>query len=328
MFLDIYKSALLTQFMDFFNPSESDIPEIAVAKPKVSQEQIQDLIFGEDVSWQAILYDLINTEQLDPWDIDISQLTDKYLNKIKALEEANFLVSSKVLLAAALLLYIKSEMLVSHYIKSIDEILFGKKEDKRKTLERIELDEDLPDLMPRSPLPRLRKISLQELMESLNKAIITENRRIKKHILEKNALRESSISLPEIKRVNISQKINALYDKIEELLKKESEAQRVPLSQIAGKSNEERIAMFIPLLHLDNQKKVWLEQNSHFDEIHIWLHNVFRKHKDIYEDLRKELEIVNNEITISESDWNSDKVETPQEELSLEIEDFKTTNQS
>ena len=77
---------------------------------RVSQEQIHDLLFGKEVSWHSIIYDLINTEQLDPWDIDITLLSDKYLDTVRGLEEANYVISSKVLLAAALLLRIKSEI--------------------------------------------------------------------------------------------------------------------------------------------------------------------------------------------------------------------------
>ena len=59
----------------------------------VGQEQIHGLLFGEKLSWQAIIYDLINTEQLDPWNIDISLLSNRYLGKIKELEGHNFFIS-------------------------------------------------------------------------------------------------------------------------------------------------------------------------------------------------------------------------------------------
>ena len=48
----------------------------------VKQEQIHDLLFNREIDWQEIIYDLINTEQLDPWDININILTEKYLEKI------------------------------------------------------------------------------------------------------------------------------------------------------------------------------------------------------------------------------------------------------
>ena len=112
-------------------------------KNSVGQNQVHDLLFNRELGWQEIIYDLINTEQLDPWNINISVLSEGFLLKIQNYEETDFFVSSKVLLAAALLLRIKSEMILSRYMKSIDEILFGGNEDgKRSSFERIELDED------------------------------------------------------------------------------------------------------------------------------------------------------------------------------------------
>ena len=146
-------------------------------KSSVGQEEVHNLLFNREIGWKEIIYDLINTEQLDPWNIDISILSQGFLEKIQQYEETDFFVSSKVLLAAALILRIKSELILSRYMKSIDDILFGEKEIKKNILERIELDEEIPELVLRSPIPRFRKVTLNELIESLNKAIMTENRR-------------------------------------------------------------------------------------------------------------------------------------------------------
>ena len=258
-------------------------------KPSVNQEQIHDLLFNKEIGWQEIIYDLINTEQLDPWNIDIIILSDKYLEKIREIEEADFLVSSKVLLAASLLLRIKSEILLSRYIKSIDEILFGKKESIKPKLERIELDDEIPELIPRSPLPRFKKVTLKELMESLNKAIITENRRIKKEIISKNTLRESSFSLPK-RKFSIKNKINEIYRNLTDRFKEKNE-EKIPYSDFVNNNREEKIVSFLPLLYLEDQKKIWLEQKVPFDEIHIWLKEIFlEKNPDPFADLKKELE--------------------------------------
>src|SRR3989344_9465572 len=255
----------------------------------VSQEQIHDLLFSKEIGWQEIIYDLINTEQLDPWDINITILTDGFLKKIEELEEADFFISGKVLLAAALLLRIKSEILLNKYIKSIDEILFGNKEEKKYIMERIELDEEIPELIPRSPMPRFKKVTIKELIDSLNKAITTENRRIKKEIIDKNALRESSIFLPK-RKYSIKDKILKIYNKLFGHLGNE-ERKKISFTELVGESREERIASFGPLLHLENQQKVWLEQEQHFEEIHIWLKEVYFKHNpDPFTDLKQELE--------------------------------------
>ncbi len=260
------------------------------SKESAKQEQVHDLLFSREIAWQEIIYDLINTEQLDPWDVNITILTDKYLIKIQQLEETDFFVSSKVLLAAAFLLRIKSEILLNKYIKSIDEILFDKKPEQKAVLERIELDEEIPELVPRSPMPRFRKVTLQELMESLNKAITTENRRIKKEIINRNALRETGIALPK-RKFSIKNKIREIYDNLFSHFEQNNEKRKVSFTDFIGKNREERIIAFSPLLHLEDQKKVWLEQENHFEEIYIWLHKTYIKHNpDPFADLKQEIQ--------------------------------------
>lgn len=275
---------------------ENTLNEKEVVKPSVKQDQIHDLLFSREIGWQEIIYDLINTEQLDPWDVNISILTNKYLEKIQVLEEADFFVSSKVLLAASLLLRIKSEILLSKYMRSIDEILFGKKEEKKYGLERIELDEEIPELIPRSPMPRFKRVTLQELMESLGKAITTENRRIGKEVIKSSALREAGISLPK-RSFSIKDKIREIYGRLFSHLKDEEKMKKISFTELAGESKEEKIISFSPLLHLENQKRIWLEQEAHFDEIYIWLKEVYFKHNpDPFAELREEIEEEINEL--------------------------------
>jgi segregation and condensation protein A len=266
-----------------------NIQKKQVNAPKVGQEQIQGLLFGDKLSWQAIIYDLINTEQLDPWDINISLLSDKYLDKVRLLEEANFFVSSKVLLAAALLLRLKSEILLNKYLPSLDDILFGRKEEpKEYTQERLELDEDLPDLVPRTPLPRFRKVTLAELMASLGKAIATETRRIKRVVVEKQREMEVNVSLPK-KIINLKDKINEVYEKLMGIFS--SREEKISFSELAGHEKEERIYTFVPLLHLDYQHRIVLEQEKHFEEIWIWIKKLHEKvFKEELEKMRKEVE--------------------------------------
>src|SRR4030042_683888 len=96
---------------------------------RVGHEQIHSLLFVEKIGWKEIIHELINTEQLDPWDIDICILTNRFLDKVRKLEEANFFISSQVLLAASLLLRFKSDILLNQYIPELDAVLFGRKKE-------------------------------------------------------------------------------------------------------------------------------------------------------------------------------------------------------
>jgi|TARA_Y100000310_G_scaffold127024_1_gene126032 segregation and condensation protein A len=249
----------------------------------VKQDQIHDLLFSKEIGWQDVIYDLINTDQLDPWDIDITLLANRYLEKIQKLEEQNFFISSKVLLAAALLLRIKSEILLNEYIKSIDEILFGKKEKEPLRInERIELEGEIPELIPKSPLPRFRKVTLKELVDSLGKAIITENRRIRREVTEKDSLRENTFTIHK-RKFNIQDKIKDVYGKVLEHLKEE---EKIHFDKIKGETKEEKILSFSSLIHLESQNKVWIEQNEHFGDVHIWIKKTYLRNNDPFEGLR------------------------------------------
>ncbi len=262
-------------------------------KEKIGQEELYNILTGEEISWKALIYDLINTEQLDPWDIDLAVLSRKYLEKIRELEEANFFVSSKILLAASLLLRIKSEILLNEYIKSIDEILFGKKEEQKQEI-KIEIDEDeLPELIPRTPLPRYKKVSLNELIGALDKAIKTETRRIKKEIEEKQMERETDIVIPKASRVNIRDRIRKLYAKIQTLFKKNH---KIAYTELVGTKVEDRIACFLPILHLDNQGKIWLHQEKHFEEIWVWMKSMWKKEEEEREKLKQEVKEMEDEL--------------------------------
>jgi segregation and condensation protein A len=265
---------------------------------KVGQEQIQDLLFGEKLSWQALIYDLVNSEQLDPWDINISLLTERFLERVRALEEANFFVSSKVLFAASLLLRIKSDILLDTS-KDIDDILFGRKKEKHALQERIELDEAIPGLIARTPLPRFRRVSLHELMEALGHAIKTENRRIQRVIVARQQAYETSLSLPK-RRLNVGDAIQTVHRKLEQHFRTSSD--KLAFSSLAGPTNEDRVATFVPLLHLDTQHKVWLEQEQHLGEIWILLKHLYEaQNKDELATRAREVDQALREEGIEES---------------------------
>ena len=298
--------------------NEDELVDVAELKEqeKIGQNQFYDIVTGRQHDWQTIIYDLINTEQLDPWDIDIVILTNKYFERILKLEEESgqgmdFNISSKVLLAAALLLRIKSEFLLNKQIKDIDEILFGKKEEKRYTPEKIEFDEnDLPILIPKTPLPRARKVTLDELMSALNKAINTESRRIKREVAIKRAKKLSEVDFPEFKRVDLKERIRQFYARILTSVKKNSTGQekhqnKVGYSNLVGKEREEKLACFLPVLHLSNTKQLWVEQEKHLEEIWIYLYKYFDKNRDKFieaqKDLEQEIEEMKEELGISEN---------------------------
>ncbi len=235
---------------------------------RINQSQFYDLITGQELSWQAIIYDLIKTEQLDPWDIDIGVLADRYAETISQLEEEEFFISSKVLLACALLLRLKSEILANNYIKELNDSLFGKKEMQvTLDLEHFVIEDgELPILIPKTPMARHKKVTLEQLMGALNHAMNTENRRIKRHIKSKQAEKSALVVLPKTTMVPLKVRIKNIFSIVQSHFNVNKD--HIGFHELA-KDKEEKLATFLPVLHLSNQEKVHLHQPIHFDEIYI-----------------------------------------------------------
>jgi len=256
------------------------------SEDRINQDQFFNLITSEELSWQSIIYDLIKTEQLDPWDINLSILAEKYVQIIQQLEDADFFISSKVLLACSLLLRLKSEILINSYIQDLNNALYGRKDEKRYELERIEIDEnDLPILSPRTPMARHRKVTLKELMAALNKAIDTENRRIKKEIKGRQAQKSALAVMPKNDFVPLKIRIKNIFGIVNNHLTQGNT--HMKFSHLA-ESKEEKLASFVPILHLSNNGKIHLHQPVHFQEIHMSL----KIHEDELKELEQELELL------------------------------------
>jgi hypothetical protein len=104
-----------------------------------------------------------------------------------------------------------------------------------------------------------------------------------------NALREIGIALPK-RKFSIKDKIREMYKGLVTHFKQNNDKKKIAYTSFVGKDKEERIISFAPLLHLETQKKIWLEQETHFEEIYIWLKEVYFKHNpDPFADLKEEL---------------------------------------
>lgn len=232
-------------------------------------EQVFDILFNQDeITWQTIIYDLVRTEQMDPWDVDISLLTRKYLDMIKKLKEMDFRVSGKVLLAAAILLKMKSNRLVGD-ANQLEQMfnepeaaeLYDELEEEFHKLTQPET----PVLIPRTPQPRKRKVSIYDLVGALNKALEVKQRRVL------NSIPPMDVKVPEKKR-DMTEIIKEVYTSIRSFFSKSTE--KLTFSKlVASSKKEDWVYTFIPLLHLANQdqRKIDLFQQQHFGDIEITL---------------------------------------------------------
>jgi segregation and condensation protein A len=233
-------------------------------------ERIFNIIFSkaDEVTWQSIIYELVKTEQMDPWDIDVSILAQKYIEMIRTLKEHDFRVSGKVLLAAAILLKIKSTKLVGEDLSELDRLLIGVEEEMEElgfdeTSQIPKLDE-IPTLIPRTPQPRKRKVSIFDLVEALERALEVKKRRLLHSIPPLN------LEAPKKKR-DITQIIRDVYGRIKSFFISALGGKLTFSKLLPSESKEDKVYTFIPLLHLAQQNKIELVQDAPFGEIQVLL---------------------------------------------------------
>jgi segregation and condensation protein A len=230
------------------------------------QQKVFDLLLEqEEVSWKSILFDLVKSEEMNPWDINVTLLTQKYIKAIKKMQEHDLRVSGKILLAAAYLLKMKSAHLINNDFAKLDELMNPEEIEE-------EFFDDLPQserkirekyqLIPKQPQPRNRKVSILDLVSALQQAMAS-----KKRILAKS--RPVKYILPK-KGIDIMGVIKDMYHKITYYSNKDKST-KLSFTKLlpprAGK--KEKVYTFIPLLHLENENKIETSQAKAFDEIYV-----------------------------------------------------------
>lgn len=243
------------------------------------QDQIYNLLISEDkLTWKSLIYELVKTEQLNPWDIDISLLSKRYIEEIRRLQNANFFISGKMILASSILLKIKSNKLLMDDLSKFDAQLYaGMNELQELENEDISLDmeqnlalQDItePMLTIKTPLPRKRAVTLNDLMSALQKALEVNERRI----IRRQAQIPTDVKMPE-KKMDITELINRVYNRIKSFFSARKD--KLTFTALVG-SNEkkDKIYSIISLLHLETQQKINLIQHENFGEIEIELANL------------------------------------------------------
>ncbi len=237
------------------------------------QDKIYDLILEqEEIGWKTILYDLVRTEQMDPWDVDISLLTKKYLDAVKKMQEHDLKISGKIVLAAAILLKIKSSHLLEYGITNLDKLI-NLSEDLTDEELMGELGEEVArqrreqqkyQLIPRNPQARSRKVSIHDLVNALQRALESKRKVLARQMPVK-------YEMPK-RRMDIMEVIYDLYHKIVYYTNKEKSEELTFTKLLPPRPTKmDKVYTFIPLLHLENQQKVETAQSQPFDEIQVKL---------------------------------------------------------
>lgn len=241
--------------------------------PSSSEEVLDLLMENDDVDWNSVLRGLVRDEGMDPWDIDLDVIANKFLELIEEMKATDFRLSGKMVFATAFFLKLKSDRLLDEDLHALDTMIMEPEElydDLEEPEEPDPFADAEPELVPHTPQPRKRKVSVQDLANALESALEKEQKNYIRDVKQTTAAdiedKEADVDAPDETR-SIESIIDDVYDQITSYFTK---MKRVTFSHlVTEETKEEKVETFIPLLHLDNQGKVILHQDTPFDDIHV-----------------------------------------------------------
>ncbi|MEM4209480.1 MAG: segregation/condensation protein A, partial [Candidatus Anstonellaceae archaeon] len=202
-----------------------------------------------------MLYDMIYEEEIDPWDIDLEKITSAYIEKIKKIKYLDLHVPANIILAAAILLRIKTSRILEYEQQTtledfVDTLSY-------EQIQAIEL---------KGRIPPKGRITIEELMRAIDEVMkkVAKKQETKKEL-------EKFLPLIEIKinEFKVDQEMEKIYEKI----KKMADAYGLVMfsALLENKTKKDVIYTLIPLLFLAQKEKITISQETFFGDIFIRL---------------------------------------------------------
>ena len=219
-----------------------------------------------------ILVGLAERGEIDPWNIDILEVTDRFLGELDRRRELDLRISGRTLFYAATLLRLKSEFLVEPE-EGGEEDEFGLEEeppegfDIHEYLGPIErLEREIRRRIERKSL-RTRPVTLYELIRMLRTAEREEHRRRRTRTVREEFIPETEDVVSVAHDEGYQETASDVWRRWEDLC---SSKEQITLGELCQAMDRPRISdVYIPLLFLNLDGKLAISQETFFEEVFI-----------------------------------------------------------
>jgi segregation and condensation protein A len=213
-------------------------------------------------TWKEVLIELVDSNSIDPWNIDISKIANEYVQTIRKMQVMDLHIPANMTLAASILLRMKSDSMVM-FKEEIIEV-----EDGLTAPRQIP---EVPELIPKFRLQPHKKVTLTDLMDALDEAIKSTDQRA-----QISTEMEAPLDFFVVKE-DIDEKIASAFKMVSSNMSGDGV---IEYSKLARMFSSERSAvsdLFIPLLFLAHRKEIDIAQEQFFGDIMISLHQEDKK---------------------------------------------------
>jgi len=219
-----------------------------------------------------ILVKMAERGEIDPWNIDIVEVTDRFLRELDELRQRDLRISGRTLFYASVLLRMKSEHLGEAIDEegAVDDEGFPEPDepgfDGREYLGPVErLEREIRRRIERKHL-RTRPVTLYELIRMLKTAEREECRRRR----TRHVVKEPDVDVDEVVGVAHEEGFHAASAAVWQGWEDLSPAhEKVSLSDLCGTLGRSVPDVYIPLLFLMLEGRLAISQKDFFDEVFI-----------------------------------------------------------
>ena len=224
-----------------------------------------------------LLCHLIDKNKMDIYDINLSEITEQYIEYINEMEKMNLEVTSEFLVMASTLLYLKSKNLLPNQVEDEKELT------EEELIQRIieykkykEITKKLREMYQRSSnvvfrLPEVIELPKQKLERNYKKETIVDTY---SEIVDKNASRLNQ-NAKNIEKIAITETFS-VADKVKTMFKALLHQKKFVFNRLFPKqkcSNPEIVTAFTGLLELSRRSKVTTSQEELFGDITVEKNN-------------------------------------------------------
>jgi len=229
----------------------------------IGDEELNLVELIQKPTWKTMLLDLVRRNKMNPWDIDICLLAQKYLERIQNMQEKNLRIPANAILASSILLRYKAYYIKISSLKEFEDAFDeAQKEKLEEEAKKLAIDFELPTLIA-PKLIRKGSVALDDLVLAIE-SVLQKHKR-KRLLAEINT---PKFQIP-IEDASPQKKLDELYEKIKMLADEEG---FLHFSELAKEQTIlEKAETFIYLLLLSHQQKINIWQEEFFGEIFIAL---------------------------------------------------------
>ena len=256
----------------------------------INAEDLESSILGENKEFDSndgigILVDMAKQGKIDPWHIDILDVTEKYLQRMIELKSLNLRVASRTLLFASILCRLQSNVLAGLSLEDFkdepqDDVIY---DDEGFIVEYPEDSEFIPTsnvvsfdeaLQRRTSirLNRNRVVTLKDLIKQLEfyeklekrASIKSAHERAKRHVRNYSRLTpEEIVSMAH--EEYIEEAVLKLKDNLEQIFAREDKIELNELTMLGM----DKISAYLALLFLSRDTDYELEQKEFYSDLYV-----------------------------------------------------------